>query len=454
MNGDKHRILFTGDIHLGRHPSRIPEALDGPQFSPRTVWMETVREAVDRDVDAVLLSGDVVDRENRYFEAYGAFEEGAVSLAEAGISVVAVAGNHDFDVLPRMIEELDLDAVSLLGDDGRWERTTIERDGEPLLCVDGWSFPDEHVLTSPFDEYDLDPGPEVPVIGLLHADLDARGSDYAPVMTDALRETHASAWLLGHIHKPILDDGTDPLVLYPGSLQPLDPGEPGAHGPWMLSVDESGITAAEQIPIANVRYDEFEIDVEGIEDPMEVPSKASDAFDEYVRYEADSGAVEVLLARVRLTGRAPCHADLVDRQQALVDQLELKRKGISICIESIEVDTRPAVDLQRLADDETPVGYLAELLLTLEDVEVDEAEAKAATADGGRVVDRLDDDHARAVEQAFDAMQEAYNASAYTDLRREGLVDRPNRDDAVEMLVEQARVLLDVLLDQQEGGTA
>lgn len=69
-------ILCTSDIHIGRHPTRIPTDLDGPNFSPKAIWQSTVDEAIDRDVDAVVVTGDVVDRENRYFEAYGAFEEG------------------------------------------------------------------------------------------------------------------------------------------------------------------------------------------------------------------------------------------------------------------------------------------------------------------------------------------------------------------------------------------
>ncbi len=111
-------ILCTGDLHLGRHPSRIPERLDGPAFSPKAVWRETVQQAIDCDVDAVVVTGDVADRENRYFEAYGAFERGAVRLDKAEIPTTTIAGNHDFDVLPRIVRDLDLDNLHLLGENG------------------------------------------------------------------------------------------------------------------------------------------------------------------------------------------------------------------------------------------------------------------------------------------------------------------------------------------------
>ena len=70
LMNDALELLYTGDLHLGRHPSRIPDDLDGPELSPKAVWLSTVQEAIDRDVDAVVIAGDVVDQENRYFEAY------------------------------------------------------------------------------------------------------------------------------------------------------------------------------------------------------------------------------------------------------------------------------------------------------------------------------------------------------------------------------------------------
>lgn len=124
MNDDI-TLLCTGDLHLGRHPSRIPGELGGKQFSRKAAWRSTVEEAIDRDVDGVLITGDVVDRENRFFEAYGPFEEGLGRLDEADIPVVAVSGNHDFDVLPQLMDGLDFEQVKFVGEDGNWERTAI-----------------------------------------------------------------------------------------------------------------------------------------------------------------------------------------------------------------------------------------------------------------------------------------------------------------------------------------
>jgi len=134
MMEDALELLYTGDLHLGRHPSRIPDDLDGPELSPKAVWLSTVQEAIDQDVDTVVIAGDIVDQENRYFEAYGAFEDGIAQLDEAGIPVVVVAGNHDFDALPEMVDNLDSDTLQFLGRGsvGTLDARTGRRAGSPF----------------------------------------------------------------------------------------------------------------------------------------------------------------------------------------------------------------------------------------------------------------------------------------------------------------------------------
>lgn len=435
MIDDDIAILCTGDLHLGRRPSRIPERLDGPGFSPKAVWRETVQQAIDRDVDAVVVTGDVADRENRYFEAYGAFEDGAARLDEAEIPTITVAGNHDFDVLPRIVKDLDLENLHLLGENGTWERWSLEREGEPIVDFDGWSFPDEHVYESPFDEYDLadsEDKEDVPCIGVLHAELDSRGSQYGPIQSSELRNTTAIAWLLGHIHSPGIQIDSDPLALYPGSPQALDPGEPGEHGPWIVTVDSEGTIATEQLPLASVRYDQLEVDVSGASDPQAVTPLLSEEIHEYIQSTSTVGALDLFLARIRLTGRTSAHADLVDKRHSLQEQLGTKEGSVDVRIESIDIETQPEVDLEARAKGDDAVAYIANLLLELESEEPS-------------------DEYKHLIKDSLDAMRQTHRTSAYNVLRRETDIDRPNRDDAITALEQEARVLLDSLLNQKEA---
>lgn len=423
-------ILCTGDLHLGRHPTRIPDRLDGPSMSPRSVWQDIVREAIDRKVDAVVLTGDIADRENRYFEAYGAFEAGVIDLDVAGIPVVTVAGNHDSEFLPRMVDDIDVDSLHLLGKGGTWERWTLEKNGDDAVHFDGWSFDRPHIPSSPIDDYDLPEVADVPQVGLLHGDLDSPRSEYAPVTSSELRDTPVSSWLLGHIHVPGVRIESDPMTLYPGSPQALDPGERGTHGPWLVTISSDDVTT-EQLPLGTVCYDEIQVDVTDAEDLQEVGADISAALQKHVQEDLETRNLAAFLPRVRLTGRTAGHTQLVEEKQTLVDQLATKHGAVDIQIESITVDTSPDVDLEAVADGEGPVSYLADLLMTLENGE-------------------SNDQYNQVVDEAHETMQRAHGASAYNLLRREGEIERPGREDAIEVVEQEARVLLDTLLQQKE----
>src|SRR5690606_9199764 len=97
------KLLCAADLHLGRQPSRLPDDLGGlaEHLTPAESWRRLVRLAIDEGVAAVLLAGDVVEDAYDFFEAYSDLRRGAEELADAGIALLTVAGNHDVEVLPR-----------------------------------------------------------------------------------------------------------------------------------------------------------------------------------------------------------------------------------------------------------------------------------------------------------------------------------------------------------------
>jgi len=360
------KLLCTGDLHLGRRPSRVPQDI-GRRASAAVAWATVVEEACARGVDAVVLTGDVVDRDNRFFEAFGPLEHGVRRLVERGIEVLAVAGNHDYDVLPRLADTLGEAGFHLLGRDGRWERVTLERDGTPWLHVDGWSFPREHVRADPLADYPATPQGQVPVIGLLHTDTDQAGSPYAPTRIVDLRRQPVTAWLIGHVHAPrLVTDGAGAAVLNPGSPQALDPGEHGDHCAWLVAVDGPGRFQATPLPVARVRYDLVEIDLAGAGDRAEVEQRVVDhVTDVLQRVAVDSGPLEHVRLRLHLAGRTAVHGALGSWLAELAD-LAPGHGTVQSSVEIVRDHTRPAVDLADLARGHDPVGHLAALLLALE----------------------------------------------------------------------------------------
>ena len=364
------KILCTGDIHIGRRPASVPEGSDPQSWSTGRVFGRLVDFAVREAVDIVAISGDIIDRSNRFFEAFAPLEAGLSRLAAAGIDTVAVAGNHDFDALPRFIDQARPERFTLLGRGGRWESCTISRGGAPRVRFDGWSFPSEHVPDNPLLVYDL-PAASAPIIGLLHGDFEQPGSVYAPIRSADLDMGQVACWILGHIHRPGLVRSAMPIAFYPGSPQALHSGETGPHGPWMLDLDFWPLRP-EQVPLAAIRFDGVPFDVTGIDSEGEFQARASGAVRAHAETVSPSGGPEHLVCRLQAFGRSGCLSLLRKYAATLVSQEnQWDHRGCAIVLERIDLDgVRPLRDLSELARGAGPPAALSRVLQQLEAPEI------------------------------------------------------------------------------------
>lgn len=431
------KILCAGDLHIGRRPSRLPDRIDCGPLSCASAWGAIVDCAIDEGVDLVALSGDVVDQANRYYEAVGPLEAGIRKLATRGIPTVAVAGNHDHDVLPWLAESLAPEDFRLLGRGGRWERFTYERDGRPALHIDGWSFPQHRHTDDPLRGYSLEGGGAVPVLGLLHADLDAPRSVYAPVALADLRSRPVGFWLLGHVHAPRhLQDGRS-QILYPGSPQAMDPGEPGVHGAWLLEIDGGGRFVTRHVPLATVRYETLAVDLEGVADERGLGLRVREAVQARLErcVEDGCGPLRYLALRLVLSGRTAVHREIEAAAESIVADLRPEHAGVMAVVERVTTVARPSLDLDALARAGDATGLLARLVLEIE-------RGQDGTGTGSAELERL-------VRAAARAATDARSAAAYSALPREE-AEMP-ADEARRVLTDQALVLLDTLLAQKEA---
>jgi len=359
------QLLAVGDLHLGRQPSRLPAELSAraAELGPAGAWQRVVDAALAGGVDAIALAGDVVEHEQDFFEAYRALRAGVQRLAEAGIRVLAVAGNHDGAVLPRLAREVE--GLELLGETGEWQRVTLESGGE-ALTVWGWSFPQPRILRSPLERVSLGRGPG-PNLGLLHADRDVADSPYAPVTSRALADAGPDGWLLGHIHQP--DDLTAPQPSgYLGTVTGLDPGEPGPRGPWLVTVTGGRIAAVTHWALAPLRWQQLTVSCEGLAEPAEARSALLEAVRALDRELADTYRPPMAVGlRVRFNGRTALTGDALaalfpeDERGGIHDSA-----GVRYFIESLRVETLPEIPLETLATREDPAGLLARRLLILQ----------------------------------------------------------------------------------------
>jgi len=420
------QILCTGDVHLGRRPSRIP--VENDELSVRRVWDRFVETALNREVDVAVLTGDIVDSENQMYEAYGALERGVRDLAQGGIEVVAVAGNHDHDAFPRLARSINLEGLHLLGRGGTWDEVEVsDRDGGTTVRFVGWSFPQATEHASPLEDLEI-PESDLPTVGVLHCEAGSGEGQYAPVRRDALARAPVDTWLLGHIHAPNEHRETGQIHLYPGSLQPLDPGEPGTHGAWLVEVGPTE-TAAKQLPLASLRYEEATLDVSGLETEQDIENHILQAVREDLAGRSEQWP-ELAHVAYRLTfeGRTKLHREIEETAGQMRGSLQPEVDGTTATIEDFELQTRPDYDLEELARGDDPPGVLAEVLLNLEREETS------------------DEDVQELLRRASKATGKVHESSRYEPLRHDSETrEPPDREDLRSMLYKQGLLLLDEL---------
>ena len=431
------RILCTGDLHLGRTSTKIPD-LDHTNLSCAGVWDQIVSYAVgEQGVDLVLISGDLVDRGNRLYEGNGALRKGIARLAEAGIHTFAVAGNHDFDTLPAIIRDMDSEYFHQLGIGGKWEAVDIEMDGIPLRLV-GWSFPENVVSTNPLHNLDRISSNGELVIGILHADTDISNSRYAPVsLTDLRSRGDVNLWLLGHIHVPNnYSSQVNPIILNPGSPQAMHPEEPGVHGPWILEVNEDHSLKIQQIPMSTVMYQNIIVNLDGYETGLQCQNEIIGELENCLHADtAENNYLKAISCRIRLEGETDAHSELPKLA------VELKKQTLgwgetSLNIESFDIATSPKLDLNSLAQGNDALVNLARILVSIENGSVNE-------------------EYPDLLENAAKQVKNVYSSTAYSRIRETatGKMEdlEPNASFIISCLRRECRNMIATLRGQEPG---
>ncbi|MEQ9095713.1 MAG: DNA repair exonuclease [Phycisphaerales bacterium] len=350
------RFLAAADLHLGRPIASLPEALRdrSRELGPFGALEQLIELARDENVDAVLLAGDVVDDDGAYFEVFAALQ-GAISKLD-GIPLLAITGNHDARVLPKLAEAID--GLTLLGLGGVWQSRIINTalGGVEVL---GWGFPSTHCTTSPFEA--PPPSRSGPRVGLLHGDLDATRSVYAPFTSADLREHAADAWLLGHVHNPSHERlcNASPAG-YLGSVCGLDPGEPGPRGAWLVRMDGSG-TRLDHRPLGPIAWATIEVDCHDIR-----PEALDGVLRERAEHVADGlESARAVGVRVSLAGEHAAWQALNARAAGIETGHPWQHRDKAVFIERLDARVTPPLPLERLASERSAAGRIAGLILEL-----------------------------------------------------------------------------------------
>jgi len=368
------RFLCASDLHLGRRVTGIPAhlSLDPARLATSTVWDQLVETAITEQVDAVLLAGNLIDRENRLFEPLGPIERGLTTLGRHEIPVYAVAGDHDFDILRRIADTDATGALHLIGRDSRWTRETITgRHGDTVSLL-GWSAAGQTAPGTPLVDVPAAREDDTPIVALVHGSLvesDAATGAFAPVVIDDLNDVPVDLWILGHGTRHAVGRIGETTALEPGAACPLGPEAPGPHGVWIVDVAPGDAPACRMIDIAPVRFEDMDIDITSMSDPEHIENEVIRVLHETLAAaiaDDPGGHLVCVPCAVRVTGVTPRHAEVPALMRDLARTLDIQQQGVIAAIGSVAIDTRPPADLAPLVGRPDPVGELARLLTGLD----------------------------------------------------------------------------------------
>lgn len=352
---DAMRFLHAADIHLDsplRGLDRYEGApIDAVRGATRRAFENLVRCAARERVDFVVIAGDLYDGDWPDINTGLYFTRCMAELAESGIGVYLVRGNHD--AASRLTRSLPLPRNVRLFSDQMPETAIDDALG---LAVHGQSFATAAVTEDLAANYPV----AVPGhfnIGVLHTALTGRAGHepYAPTTERTMRSRGYDYWALGHVHAREIVS-REPWIVYPGNVQGRHIRERGAKGCELVTVEDGAITTA-PIELDVLRFTELAIDISGLPDLDALLDRVAAG----IRTELTATGGRILGLRLRVQGRGPLHRAIAARPEACVDQLRamsIDVSGGNAWLEKVVFGVRPPREFDHLASGDDPVGLL------------------------------------------------------------------------------------------------
>ena len=348
MNSRSFSFVHVADLHLDSPfkgiTAKNPAIADPLRSATFQAFDALIDLCIEREVQFLVVAGDIYDGEDRSLRAQLRFHDGLVRLAEKNIATYVVHGNHDpYDSrssalsFPAMVHILGYRTV---------ESMPFQREGATVAVISGISHAKKNEtenLAKRFRRRASEPFH----IGLLHCTVGSNtGHDpYAPCQLSELLEVEFDYWALGHVHeKSVLDNRSS--VLYPGNTQGRSFREKGKRGCHIVTVEDGAISNLEFYALDAIRWAEIDVSIEGIP----TLDRLCLAFHTSVRDLAAKADGRAVICRTRLTGRGALYQEL-RKGNNVEELLERVRESLAyedpfVWVQEIDFHCRPEIDLE------------------------------------------------------------------------------------------------------------
>ncbi len=332
------RFLHAADLHLDsplRGLARRGAAANAFRDASRRALENLVAAAMEQKVAFLIIAGDIYDGDWKDFTTGQFFVRQMGRLAQAGIRVFILRGNHD----AASVITKDL---PLPGNVHAFSVRTAEtvRMDELGVALHGRGFANRHVPENIVLNYP----PATPGhfnIGVLHTSLTGREGHevYAPCTIADLARLDYDYWALGHVHqREVVNE--NPHVVFPGNMQGRHARETGPKGATLVEVADGRITALTALTLDAARFETLDIDLSGVEDMSGLYHMARAAF--HAAVEGAEG--RPLAARLHLHGTTPLHPHLLSHPLQLLEDMQAlaAEAGVDVLVEKVVPATHDA----------------------------------------------------------------------------------------------------------------
>jgi DNA repair protein SbcD/Mre11 len=352
------RFLHAADLHIDSPLRGLETDPDAPadriRTATRAAYTNLVDLALHTEVAFVLIAGDLFDGEWQDWRTGQFFAQETARLTRTGIRVFCIRGNHDAASV--VTGRLALpDGARMLPTD----QPASIRLAELNVVIHGMGFSARSVTENVVPRY---PSPLAGHlnIGMLHTSATDSGTHetYAPCTPEQLVAHGYDYWALGHVHARQVLARTPCWIVFPGNTQGRHIREEGPKGATLVTVQDGRIVDAAHRDLDVVRWALLRVDLTDA-------ATEDDAF-AAVRAELvaalDTAGDRLLAVRIVLQGATSVHPALVRDLGATRDKLHAEATSCAgagtIWLESVEVRTRPALDLAAMRARSDAVGLL------------------------------------------------------------------------------------------------
>lgn len=334
------RFIHCADLHFGRTFQTTADMNDRfVQQAVRSTYQsfETiVQEAISREVDFILISGDVYDHKQRSVRGQWFLKKQAEKLDKFNISIYIIHGNHDPIMNDRI--EIDMPSNTHIFSTEVSHKIHMTYQGEKVIIY-GFSYPQSAYSENPIPLYNKVMAEEHAYhIGLLHGqEKGQEGHDpYAPFTVQSLKEKEFDYWALGHVHqRQVLKK--QPAIVYPGNIQGCHRKEVGAKGAYYVELTHSN-SRLQFVETSSIRWDHLRLSISGLKTIDELIEKFNEAVEKIDRK---------TMMMLTIEGNGLLHEKLTYKKTSdeITTLIYEELTDENIWIDRIKIETQP--ELQR-----------------------------------------------------------------------------------------------------------